>query len=29
MERKQEERYQFSDSHGGCYSTDGRHIGCL
>lgn len=29
MRRKQVERYQFSYYHGGCYSTDGRHIGCL
>jgi hypothetical protein len=29
MKRKQEKRYQFADSHGSCYSTDGRHIGCL
>jgi hypothetical protein len=29
MKRKQEKRYQFADSHGGCYSTDGRQIVCL
>jgi len=22
-------RYKFADSHGGCYSIDGRHIGCM
>lgn len=29
MKRKQEKRYKFADSHGGCYSIDGRHTECL